>query len=68
MILEVLLRFYKGPELLLLVAGVHPLVAHDTLEGGALRRVQHQKLLQQVLAVRRHVERYSDGIDNYEIK
>lgn len=51
-------------QLVLLVAHVHPLVAHDRLECRPLRRVQHEELAQQILTVRRHVERNTVGEHN----
>lgn len=50
-VLEVLHGLQVGPEFFLLEARVHPLVSHDVLEGGSLGRVEHEELLEEILAV-----------------
>lgn len=59
LVIKVGLRLCVGLEFVLFVADVHPFVFHNGLERGALGRIEHEELLEEVLAVGRHVERYS---------
>ena len=59
LVIKVGLRLNIGLEFVFFVADVHPLVLHDGLERGALGRIEHEELLEEVLAVGRHVERYA---------